>query len=507
MNKLKDIIFSNKTLFMSASALLVANLTYDHFEKKELNKYKLYTYDEVSKHNKENDAWVTYKNSVYDISKFIENHPGGKDKVMLALGKGIDNYWEVYKQHTNDPNIFKEILEPMKIGNIENYDENKYKNKNDPYTNDPQRDPELEYHSVSPCNAETPTNNIMDNWITPNNLWYIRNHHPVPDIDPKTFNLEIIYPDSDNINLSFDKIKKMPKSKITTTIQCGGNRRSELNEIDKTSGTPWKYGAISTAEWGGVKLCDLLSDLKHNYELDVKHIQFESYDGVKVSIPVEKALNPYGDVILAYEMNGEELPRDHGYPLRIIVPGYVGIRNLKWVNKIIISDKEAKGMWQKGLSYKSLPSYIKDVKEVDLNKIPTIQEMPVQSCIVDYEIKDNKIKLKGFAWSGGGRGIIRVDVSVDNGTSWHLANLGKGSEQQINKAWAWTFWDIEIDKKNIDTLCCKATDSSYNVQPKDAEHIWNIRGLNNNSWHKININNNLINKSITGDYILKAFAS
>ena len=279
----------------------------------------------------------------------------------------------------------------------------------------------------------------------------------------------------------------MHKTSIITTIQCGGNRRKELNSIAKTSATPWGMGAISTAKWSGVRLSDLVSHIKFYNNYNAKHIQFESYDGVKVSIPIEKI----EDVLLATEMNGETLEREHGYPLRVIVPGYVGIRNLKWVNKIILSEHEAEGTWQKGLSYKSLPHYIKDVKEIDINKIPTIQEPPVQSCITNYEIKDGKILIKGFAWSGGGRGIIRVDVSLDG--IWHLANLKEGSEQPLNKAWAWTFWEIELDYNYNTVIQCKATDNSYNVQPEKLDLVWNIRGLNNNSWHKIIINKKIYN--------------
>jgi len=467
-------IHLNKILFISGT-LLTVTLVYDFYLTK---KSKLYTYEEVAKHNKQNDAWVTYKDTVYDISKFIENHPGGTDKIMLSVGKDIDKYWDIYQQHTNNPDIFNDILKPMEIGKLKVYEK---KDQTDLYLNDPPRDSNLKFHNVSPCNAETI--NIMDNWITPNELWYIRNHHPVPNITD--YELDIIDLDNNKISLSLDTIKKKKYKKVTSTMQCGGNRRKEFNKYGKTSGTPWGYGAISTAQWKGMDLQYLLSSIK---DKRVKHIQFESIDGVKTSIPINKVLDPNGDVILAYEMNGEELPKDHGYPIRVIIPGYVGIRNLKWVKSIKLSDKEVEGPWQTGLSYKMLPPYIKDVKDIDLTKIPTMQEMPVQSCIVDYKIKDDKIIIKGFALSGGGRNIIRVDVSINNGKTWNLANLCKGSEQEINKAWAWTFWEIELDNRYVNNICCKAIDNAYNTQPEKPEQIWNMRGLNNNSWHKIKIN-------------------
>jgi sulfite oxidase len=448
---------------------------------KKVNKF---TYDDVSKHdNSTNGIWVTYKDNVYDITNFIENHPGGKDKILLSAGKGLEPYWNIYKQHTNNSSIIKDILTPMKIGTLSNYDPEKYKGITDPYINDPDRDTELNFHSRSPCNAETPKNQIMNNWITPNELWYIRNHHPVPDIDIKKFKLTI-----NNNSLSLEDLKKMKCKKVISTIQCGGNRRGELNNIGKTSGTSWDYGAISTAEWRGVPLRDLLINfgITDNDNI-INHVHFEGYEGVKSSIPIEKAMNNYGDVLVAYEMNGEDLPRDHGFPLRVIIPGYVGIRNIKWLKKITTSDKEVDGIWQRGISYKGLPHYIKDANDISIDKIAPIQELPVQSCIVDILPDKEKLKIKGFAWSGGGRGIIRVDISCDGGKTWNMAELKKGSEQKLNKAWAWTFWEFNTTNKKGEIIC-KATDSSYNTQPENSEFSWNIRGLNNNSWHRIKWN-------------------
>ena len=451
---------------------------------------KSYTYEDVAKNSNSKNIWVTYKNNVYDITDFVENHPGGKDKIMLASGKGLEPYWNIYKQHTNNPSVVNDILEPMKIGFLIDYDPEKYKNTVDPYLNDPSRDTSLKFHSSTPCNAETPRDSIMDHWITPNELWYIRNHHPVPEIDTSHFKLDII-----NHSFSLADVRKMKSKKIVATIQCGGNRRGGLNTVRKTSGTPWDCGAISTAEWKGVMLRDLLikAGVKQEDTLNnkINHVHFEGWEGVRASIPIEKAMSEYGDVIVAYEMNGEDIPRDHGYPLRLIVPGHVGIRNIKWLKKITVSDVEAEGIWQRGISYKGLPHYIKDAKDIEIDKVAAIQELPVQSCIVDISQKDQSVTVKGFAWSGGGRGIIRVDISCDDGKTWNIARLTEGSDQKINKAWAWTFWEYnstiqDKDKDKEIQFVCKATDSSYNSQPENKELAWNIRGLNNNSWHRVN---------------------
>ena len=149
------------------------------------------------------------------------------------------------------------------------------------------------------------------------------------------------------------------------------------------------------------------------------------------SIPMEKALSE--DVLIAYEMNDETLSSDHGYPLRVIVPGTVGARSVKWVNRIIVSDKEADSHWQKA-DYKVLPHSIKQPQQVDYDRVPSLQESNVQSAICspssmedgnkvkvlsvkpnDDDIKNKKLTIKGYAYSGGGRQIQNVEISLDQG--------------------------------------------------------------------------------------------
>lgn len=448
------------------------------------NRLPYYTYNDISQHNNINSRiWTSHKNYVYDITDFIDFHPGGKDKIMLAAGNQLDPYWDLYTQHL-DQHIIKNILEPMKIGYLKDYDPNKnIKLNND----EPIRDNKLLYHNMNPCNAETVKNLIMDNWITPNHLWYIRNSGKVPKIkDNYKININ-------GLEIKLEDIKhKFTKNEIITTIQCCGNRRKQFNQFKKTNGTSWNYGAISTAKWGGVWLKDLLLYYNFNLDNNIKYIIFESIDSVKISIPIEKVLDPLGNVMLAYQMNDEDLPRDHGYPLRLIVPGYVGIRNLKWIKNISFSDKEAEGPWQSGLLYKIFKNeeQIKDIKNIS-----SILEIPIQCVIVQPSdgdvIKNSTIEVKGFALSGNGRGILKVEVSIDGGKTWKDAKLVEGSEQKSNQAWAWTFWNItfynNIQQNNNFKIICRATDVLDNKQPPNYIDIWNIRGLNNNSWHTINI--------------------
>ena len=429
-----------------------------------------FTYEEVKKHNKEGDVWVIHKDNVYDVSKFIENHPGGKDKIMLAAGKSVDPYWNLYQQH-NKAQV-QDILKPMKIGKILNYTP---KTEGDLYMKDPIRNPNLKFHSYKPCNAETPVDLIGDNPITPSDLWYIRNHHPVPDINKDKFTLSISgY--GINKNLTVEDLKKFKETSLITTIQCGGNRRDGYNKVDKTSGTPWNVGAISTAKWTGVLLSDIVK-----FNKNVKHVQFESTDTLKASIPVDKAMK--GEVLIAYKMNNEEIPRDHGFPLRAIVPGYVGVRNVKWLNKVILSDKEADGPWQRSISYKVLPKEVKDAGKIDSSKIPTMQEMPIQSVITNIDKEDGKYILNGYAWTGSGDEISKDEISNDNGKTWVLSELNKDLNKN-QKHWAWTIWKSKYNISNNPCFICRAFDINNKSQPSVVADKWNLRGLNNNTWHK-----------------------
>tara|TARA_B110000483_G_C18144279_1_gene522755 strand:+ start:55 stop:1512 length:1458 start_codon:yes stop_codon:yes gene_type:complete len=457
------------------------------------NKPKKYTYQEIATHNSIKDGiWTTYKDKVYDITDFIDSHPGGKDKIMLAAGSSLETYWNYYKQHQKQE--VYDILESMKIGEIKDYNPMKFKDLKDAYLEDPVRNPNLKIHSIKPFNAETPKEEIHINPLTSTENWYVRNHNPVPIIKPEEYQLSFIYDNKKPIkNFTLEELKKMPSKKVITTIQCGGNRRGEF---EKTSGTQWGIGAISTAEWEGVPLCNILK----GYRAD--HIHFEGYDGVKSSIPFRKGRNCFGDVLVAYKMNGEELPADHGYPVRIIVPGYVGIKNIKWLKKITLSNEEVDGPWQRGMAYKILPGSIRcleDVSKIDLKEIDTIEELPIQSCITHieeiYRTNDKNLKIcsknfriHGYTYSSKPMEFPRVDVSIDGGKTWNIAGVNPHFKDLQKFKWGWALWsiDVKIDKTPCEVICM-ASDNKGNVQPRDIKDIWNIRGLANNSVHKENI--------------------
>lgn len=241
---------------------------------------------------------------------------------------------------------------------------------------------------------------------------------------------------------------------------------------------------------------------------DIHFVKFEGFDmdptstHYEASIPLAKAMDPRGDVILAYEMNGQPLSRDHGFPVRVICPGTVGARNVKWLSRIAVSDKESDSHWQQN-DYKGF-SPSTDWDTVDFSKSPAIQNMPVTSAICapksDQQIKRNAngtISIKGYAWSGGGNKIVRVDVTADNGKTWHVAKLQHGVKENDDQSnsngrnWAWALWtaDIPIGKgaKTVE-VWSKAVDANYNVQPETFENTWNLRGVLSNAYSRVKFN-------------------
>ncbi|KAI4895484.1 hypothetical protein NFI96_016433 [Prochilodus magdalenae] len=470
----------------------------------------VYSQEDVMRHSSLDEGiWVTYKGSVYDITDFVSIHPGG-DKILLAAGGALEPFWALYAVHGQDHVL--EILSEYKVGvlRLEDFKKQEAANVADPYSNDPPRHPALIVNSSKPFNGEPPPALLTDNYITPSALFFKRNHFPVPQVDPGKYRLEIEGLPRGTVSLTLDELKsRFPKHTVTATLQCAGNRRSDMHKVKQVKGLNWGVGAISNATWSGARLRDVLYHYGFGPGVASKaqHVQFEGLDRdvtgtpYGASIPLNKAMSEEGDVLLAYEMNGEALLPDHGYPVRVVVPGIVGARNVKWLGKIVVSENESQSHWQQK-DYKGF-SPSADWDTVDYKSAPAIQELPVQSAIthpvegwtVDRHMKE--MTVKGYAWSGGGREVVRVDVSADGGKTWHVAELQNGDKGQKpepspppGRAWAWKLWEITIplpEGAQEMELVCKAVDSSYNAQPDSAAPIWNLRGVLSNAWHRVKV--------------------
>lgn len=480
-----------------------------------------YTFSEIAKHKTKNESvWVTYQEGVYDVTAFVSKHPGG-EKILLGAGGPVDAYWRLYGQHLTLPHI-SHMMEEMRIGNVDESDykrhlEEKAKmasNDQDPYhvDNSIDRHPGLVFISQRPANAEVPPSLLCDSFITPNELFFVRHHFPVPSPTDKGADEVIISSSSltkaaPPVTLSVrDLREKFNQRTITATIQCTGNRRTGFasvpNTPGKVKGLTWSVGAISNAQWRGPLLRDVLLHMYPNgIPDDVKHVCFVGRDNdgngqhYGVSIQIDRAMDERSDVILALEMNGEPLPLDHGYPIRVVVPGTAGCRSVKWLKSIELSPTESTAFWQKE-DYKSF-SPSQGWEGLDFDSAPSVMSTPVQSAICDVTWSDDKsyAVLKGYSYSGGGLGIIRVDVSADGGKTWTPASELRGEHEDVTnlpyrRTYSWTLWTAVIENlENVKNpeFVVKAVDEGYNSQPDTPAGIWNVRGILNNSWHKVSV--------------------
>ncbi|KAK7423993.1 hypothetical protein QQZ08_008817 [Neonectria magnoliae] len=479
---------------------------------------------EVRKHHGQSPhPWVIHDDKVYDITDWIAAHPGG-DVILRAAGGSIDPYWDIFTIHKAD--YVYDILAQYHIGFIDAADlvdgRPAQEQIEDPFSDDPDRNPALITMTAKPRNAETPTDAMTADFLTPNDLFYVRNHMWVPAVpdDPGKHTLTVELDDGTTKEYTLDDLKtRFRAHKVTAALQCSGNRRKHMSEGAgrKANGLPWNVGAISNASWEGVLLSDVLADAGFDVASglagtsEAKHVQFSGLEAYGASIPMKKAVDPQGDVLLAYGMNGQPLPRDHGFPLRAIVPGHVAARSVKWLSHITLSDEESLSQWQR----RDYKCFGPNQTHVDWETAPAIQEMPVQSAITGCKLGEwtrtqgklaQKAVLSGYAYSGGGRAIVRVDVSLDGGKSWCQAKIlpdcttsdGASSPCFGHGSWAWRRWRYDglvpvdafkqvPDKKGTATFVVKATDESYNTQPESHAATWNLRGNLATAWHRLDV--------------------
>ncbi|OCT51826.1 Sulfite oxidase [Cladophialophora carrionii] len=463
--------------------------------------------DEVRQHGRNSERkWVMKGPRVFDITDWIAAHPGGP-VILRAVGGSIDPYWDIFTIH-HKPDVY-EVLEDYFIGEIDPRDrvngQIRSDDVEDPFVHDPIRDPRLIQHTRTPCNAESPKTSL-DTFITPTETFYVRNHFWVPEADEETHKLTVELPDGSEKEYTLSQLKRnFQPFRITATLQCSGNRRKHMTTMARpASGLQWDVGAISNAEWTGVRLSDVLRDAGFDADdsdsEDVKHVHFIGAEAYAASIPIEKVLNSRGDVMLAYQMNGRPLPQDHGYPLRVLVPGHTAARSVKWLEKIVLSDEESQSQWQQR-DYKCFGPN-QPAKGVDWSAAPAIQETPVQSAITSIRdvshscfnehkqlqepgSKEAAVDVIGYAYSGGGREIVRVDISADGGRTWQQADL-LPDESKGQKSWSWRLWQATVSKPPAGAeFVVKAVDDSYNTQPESYEAQWNFRGNLTTAWHRV----------------------
>ena len=355
-----------------------------------------------------------------------------------------------------------------------------------PIAKSAQRKGKLIYHTSDISNAEPVLSELVKSWMTPTDAFYIRSHAPIPKIDHGSFRLKVEGLVEKPFSLSLQQLADLPQANIVATLTCAGNRRSEHIAIKPVKGVPWKEGAIGNAQWSGAKLSDVLR--MAGIKAEAKHVWFEGLDQIQrsngiipfgASIPLNKAMSDSEKMpgtILATGMNGEPLNGDHGSPLRTVVPGYIGARSVKWLGKIVVSDRPSPNHYV-ATAYK----IVEDGTPLEWSEQGPIYRMPLNSAICSQVKKSKSLIVAGYALPQGrpGTSIRKVEVSPDKGRNWIEARITSQSQE-----FCWVLWTAAIPSRNAgDDLMVRATDSRGSIQPEQVN--WNSKGYLFNSWHKV----------------------
>jgi DMSO/TMAO reductase YedYZ molybdopterin-dependent catalytic subunit len=320
--------------------------------------------------------------------------------------------------------------------------------------------------------------------ITPVGLHYLLTHFDIPHVDPATWRLEVGGEVERPLTLTLDDVMARPRPTLAVTLECAGNGRA-LYEPRPLS-QPWLQEAVGTAEWTGTPLAPILEEVGlRPGALEVvftgldRGVQGEVEHDYARSLPVAEALRD--EVLLAYEVNGQPLPPQHGFPLRLVVPGWYGMTQVKWLRSIAVVGEPFRG-WQQDVAYRLRESEDEQGRPVT-RMLP--RSLLVPPGIPDFLTRSRFLEpgacvLEGRAWSGEPP-VTRVEVSADGGATWADAALG---EAPSPFAWqGWTFaWAAEPGEH---VLCCRATDSAGRTQPAAAE--WNYDGFCNNAIQRVRV--------------------
>ncbi len=348
--------------------------------------------------------------------------------------------------------------------------------------------PKMVIHQDEPLNAGMPLPALRQTYITPQDHFFVRNHGAIPTIDPAGYRLTVTGLVERPLELTLEELKAMPAVTETVLMQCAGIRRTEMAQVKAIpQELPWGAEPIGNAKWRGVPLSTVLD--RAGVQDGALHIAFQGLDevwrhGEQVGFGGSIPLGKVADVLLAYEMNGEALPPAHGFPLRVVVPGYIGARSVKWLGAIHVQQTPSTNYFQ-AHAYKLFPPHI-DAQTVDWNNGTMLDELPLNAVICQPQDGDicetGQIVVQGYAVSQHNAPIERVEVSCDEGQNWVEATL------QAQQAWSWCFWEVMLElPAGPQQVIVRAWDTLGRTQPQRVEQVWNFKGYMNNAWHRIHI--------------------
>ena len=355
------------------------------------------------------------------------------------------------------------------------------------------KDRGMEVLNDKPWNIEAKAH-LLDDKVTPNSSMFIRNNGLIPDkIDINTWNLTI---DGESVKQTKTYTLSELKSKFQQytyqlTLECGGNGRSEFDPPAK--GNQWTIGAVSCAEWTGVRLRDVLADV--GIKDDAIYIGYHATDvhlsrdpkkePISRGAPMPKALQD--ETLIAFQMNGKDIPLAHGYPLRLVAGGWPASVSGKWVNRISVRNVVHDGTKMTGDAYRVPCNPVEPGEKVKDEDMCIIESMPVKSLITYPKSgatigMGKSLNIRGHAWAGELE-VSKLEYSIDFGSTWKECTL----EQPTNRlAWQHFNAKVEFPKKGYYEVWAKATDSRGTSQPMLLPG-WNPKGYLNNACHRIAI--------------------
>jgi sulfite oxidase len=348
---------------------------------------------------------------------------------------------------------------------------------------------DLIVHEDEPFNAESSPAALAEGSLTATDAFYVRGHGPVPEVDPDAWRLHVHGLVDRELDLSLTTLREAFRERTeTATLQCAGNRRAGLMAIRDIPGeAPWGPGATGTATWSGVPLADVLAAA--GPLPGAAHVGFEGADHAAEvqpperfggSIRLDKARRP--EVLLAWAMNGRPLAPVHGAPLRVVVPGYIGARSVKWLERVELRATPWPGHFQ-DVVYRLLPEDGTPGPGAGMPLGVVALNADVLSPADGDTVTAGPVDVRGYAFAGGERHVARVDVSLDGGTTWSQAELLEDLGQ-----WAWSQWRMRVElAPGEHEILVRAWDSSAATQPEDEAALWNPKGYVNNARPRVRV--------------------
>jgi sulfite oxidase len=329
----------------------------------------------------------------------------------------------------------------------------------------------------------------QDQLVTPTDHFFTRSHAATPAVNPDTYRLEIDGLVERPVGLSLDDLAAFPTREVAATLVCAGLRREEYVALGPLPGElPWGPEAISTGRWRGISLAEVLRSVR--VAPGARHVQFTGLDcverqgrrfGFGGSIDLAKA----DDVVLASELNGAPLPPDHGFPLRAVVPGWIGARSVKWLGRITLAAEPSANYFQ-SKAYRS-QRQVNPNDPRDVSAGTALGEAPLNAVVLeplrDQTVRAGAVRLRGWAMGSGGRAVTSVEVSPNGGVDWIPAEITVAGER-----WTWSLWEATLHvPRGRHVLAVRATDASGASMPPGVAETWNVKGYANNAWHRVTV--------------------